>query len=93
MQKAPMSCFGISATGISKDMGSLSSTTSRNSETQNVKSAQESLRHFSYQDFKRHGASLYVFSLGHPQWKKQLMNIEMVVETSTQLINGGHGKG
>jgi hypothetical protein len=36
---------------------------------------------------------LYVFSLSHPPWKKQLMNIEQVVETSSQLINGGRGKG
>jgi hypothetical protein len=50
-------------------------------------------RHFGYWDFKGHRVSLYVFSLGHPPWKKQLMNIEQVVETSSQLINGGHGKG
>ena len=37
--------------------------------------------------------TLYVFSLSHPPWKKQLMNIEQVVETSAQLINGGRGKG
>jgi hypothetical protein len=37
--------------------------------------------------------NLYVFSLGHSPWKKQLMNIEQVVETSTQPINGRHGKG
>jgi hypothetical protein len=36
---------------------------------------------------------LYVFSLGHPPWKKQLMNIEQVVETSPHSINGRHGKG
>jgi hypothetical protein len=32
-----------------------------------------------------------VFSLGHPPWKKQLMNVEQVVETSAQSINAGHG--
>ena len=37
--------------------------------------------------------NLYVFSLGHSPWKKQLMNIEQVVETSAQSINGRHGKG
>jgi hypothetical protein len=41
---------------------------------------------------KDKGVSLYVFSLSHPPWKKQLMNIEQVVETSAQLINGGCGK-
>jgi hypothetical protein len=42
---------------------------------------------------KRHMVTLYAFSLGHPPWKKQLMNIEQVVETSAQPINGRHGKG
>jgi hypothetical protein len=37
------------------------------------------------------GLSLYVFSLDHPPWKKQLMNIEQVVETSAQAMNAGHG--
>jgi hypothetical protein len=41
----------------------------------------------------RHVVTLYVFSLDHPPWKKQLMNIEQVVETSAQPINGRHGKG
>jgi hypothetical protein len=42
---------------------------------------------------KDKGVSFYVFSLGHPPWKKKLMNIEQVVETSAQIIKGGHGKG
>jgi hypothetical protein len=37
------------------------------------------------------GSLLYVFNLGHPPWKRQLMNIEQVVETSTQAMNAGHG--
>jgi hypothetical protein len=37
------------------------------------------------------GSLLYVFSLGHPPWKRQLMNIEQVVETSAQAMNAGHG--
>jgi hypothetical protein len=34
-----------------------------------------------------------MFSVLDPPWKNQLMNIEQVVETSYQLINGGRGKG
>jgi hypothetical protein len=41
----------------------------------------------------RHVVTLCVFSLGHPPWKKQLMKIEQVVETSAQPINGRHGEG
>jgi hypothetical protein len=41
----------------------------------------------------RHMVTLCVFSLSHPPWKKQLMNIEQVVETSAQPINGRHGEG
>jgi hypothetical protein len=37
--------------------------------------------------------TLYVLSVGHPPWKKHLMNIEQVVETSAQSINGRYGKG
>ena len=37
--------------------------------------------------------TLYIFSLGQPPWKKQLMKIEQVVETSSQPINGRHGEG
>jgi len=91
MRKAPGSHFGISATGTSKDTGSLSSTAFRNPETRNVKSAWEPFRHFGYRDFKGHGVSLYVFGLGHPLWKKQLMIIEQVVETSAQAMNFRHG--
>jgi hypothetical protein len=70
-----------------------SSTAFRNPETRNVKSAQEPFRRFGYRDFKEQRVSFCVFSLGHPPWKKQLMNIEQVVETLAQLIKGGHGKG
>jgi hypothetical protein len=82
--------FGISTTDISKYKGA-SLPLHREWPKPEMQKAPRS--HFDYRDFKEQRVAFFVFSLGHPPWKKQLMNIEQVVETSAQLINGGHGKG
>jgi hypothetical protein len=89
MRKAPMSHFDISATRTSKDKGV---TLPLHFETLKREMRKAPRIHFGYRYFKEQRVAFYVFSLGHPPWKKQLMNIEQVVETSAQLINGGRGK-
>jgi hypothetical protein len=92
MRKVPRSHFNILDTRILKDTGSFSFSAFRNRETQNVKSAQEPFQHFGYRDFKGHGVFLFMFSvLTTLHGKKQLMNIEQVVETSAQVMNVRHG--
>jgi hypothetical protein len=93
MRKETRSHFGISATGTSRNKGVSLPLHFETLKREMQKSALEPFWHFRYQDFKGQRVAFYVFSLSHPPWKNQLMNIEQVVETSSQLINGGRGKG
>jgi hypothetical protein len=103
--KSPI--FGILATGISKDKGA-TLPLHRESPKPEMRKAPKS--HFDipttgiskdkvvalplHREFLKHEMQK-VFILGHPPWKKQLMNIEQVVETSAQAMNvryGGSGR-
>jgi hypothetical protein len=104
-EKAPGSHFGISATGSSRDKRPLLLCIGnrRNPKREMQKRPRSHFGIPATGSSRDKGAALLlhrespkremrkVFSLGHPPWKKQLMNIEQVVEISAQAMNAGHG--